>query len=736
MHPDEARAFEQYRFVREQVARMQGGPSVDTAADPSRYWAEELSNIDYMSEASPLIVRKLRHHAFHITGLRPYDYREYGDKQAFFERRLQALISIAGGRRLLVPESPALGGFGYRIDGQLFNVDTIKFFEVLVGMQRAGVLESFSDAASRKLVWEIGGGWGGFAYQFKTLFPHTTYAVVDFPELFLFSATYLATVFPGATIRYWQQDSPAFEDWGRADFVFIPHHQAAAALRGVRPDLLVNLVSFQEMTTAQVDAYANLAAATGCPTLYSLNRDRSHYNPEIDSVGHVLSRYYDLREIRILGSDYTKAIKKDSALGVEEAAQSGRVPAERYRHLVGTLRAPARHGLPVEGVEPAMPTGARPQPRVGIGVTLHNRSMFLAEALDSLLAQTFPHFQLVLVDDGSTDATETIARAYERRDPRVRYVRLADRRGMIGAWRAAFDLATADGPDYFAWGSDHDRWHPRWLETLVAELERHREAVVAYPLTERMDASGLPLPKPARRFDTTGIADLRERWRLFSRSDTVAAGDMVYGLMRPDAVRRAGVFRRVLCPDRLLLAELTLQGQMRQVPAVLWFRRQFSAGSVSRQRSSLFAPGAPRPGPLTPPWYLHARSLWDTYGRTRGLIEENRLAHPGGHPGAAGHAGQGAANAILPPAYRGRVAAARLIASYAGWYAVRHYVKGQHEVLSVVGLPRWLYKQARHGTLLGVHRLLVRARQAGITPFVERTCQRLTGRPRPWRRTA
>ena len=154
-----------------------------------------------MIEASPLIVRKLRHHAFHITGIRPYDYRSKGDtRRAHFEARLQALRELAGDS-LLVPESPALGGFGYDIGGRLFNVDTLKFFEVLIGMERGGVLAALRDR-ERPVVCEIGAGWGGFAYQFKTLFPRSTYVIVDFPELFLFSATYLATVFPDARLAF------------------------------------------------------------------------------------------------------------------------------------------------------------------------------------------------------------------------------------------------------------------------------------------------------------------------------------------------------------------------------------------------------------------------------------------------------------------------------------------------------------------------------------------------------
>jgi glycosyltransferase involved in cell wall biosynthesis len=335
--------------------------------------------------------------------------------------------------------------------------------------------------------------------------------------------------------------------------------------------------------------------------------------------------------------------------------------------------------------------------RVGIGMTLFNRAAYLHEAVESLLAQSYREFNLVLVDDGSTDDTERLARAFEQRDPRVRYVRLPERRGMVAAWRTAFERASAEDITYFAWASDHDRWHPAWLQTLVDTLEQYPDVLLAYPLTQRIDPSGAPLAKPARQFETFEIGDRGERWRLFNRSDSVAAGDMVYGLMRASAVRDAGIFRDVLCPDRLLLAELTLRGQIRQVPEVLWYRRQFAAGSIERQRSTLFAPGTRPPAGYTPPWYMHARSLWATYGRE---------PHP---------------------AVSSRSEVMRLVTAYAAAYAWRHYGKStvQRGLLSVLGWPRWMYKRVKHAVLLGVYGVLVACRHVGLTPLVER----LTGRP-------
>ena len=449
-------AYATYCRVRDEVLRMKDRREGPGESGPSRYWAQELDQIDYLIDASPLVVRKLRHHAFQITGIRPYDYREAGEKRAFFERRLRALVALAGGSTLLVEEHDALGGFGFTIEGRRYNVDTLKFFEVLVGMQRAGVLEPFRATDRRRIVLEIGAGWGGFAYQFKTLFPKTTYVIVDFPELFLFSATYLLTVFPEAKVRFWQAGQRTFEESEDVDFVFVPVPHADAVL-DARPDLLVNLVSFQEMTTSQVERYTELAAATGCQTLYSLNRDRSVYNDEIESVSAILSRRYDLREVSVLGSGYLKATKRDSAISVDEARRTSRVDDTGYRHLAGTLKPEAARGL----------SGAHAAPLVGIGVTLRNRALYLSESLDSLLAQTHAHFQLVLVDDGSTDGTEAIARAYAERDSRVRYVRFPERRGMVAAWRAAFEEATAGGVQLLRLGQ-----RPRPMASEVARDAR------------------------------------------------------------------------------------------------------------------------------------------------------------------------------------------------------------------------------------------------------------------------
>ena len=600
-----SREFEAYLRARDAVLAMKRAAGGGGALDPSAYWREELDNIDYLIEASPLIVRKLRHHAFHITGIRPYDYRSKNDgRREHFTDRLQALRAL-GGERLLVSESPALGGYGYEIDGRLYNVDTLKFYEVLIGMERGGVLAPLRDA-ERPVVCEIGPGWAGFAYQFKTLFPRTTYVLVDFPELFLFSATSLAAVFPEARLHFVVEPPPtALDGWGEADFAFVPN-TSIHLLETLPLDLTVNMVSFQEMTDAQVRGYADIGARAGCPALYSLNRERSPYNTELVSVREALATHYTLTEVPVLDTDYTSATKKPPKPG--KTVERGELG---YRHLAGRLTLPPRSRSREVG---AAGTGTAVPPRVVLGMTLYNNARHLPEAIESLLAQQYQDFLLVLLDDASTDDTEAIARGYVERDTRVRYERHTERRAMIATWREVAERARTLCPtaEYFAWVSDHDRWHPRWLGRLVHELDATPSAVIAYPVTRRMDQAGDDLSKGPRLFDTVGCEDAHQRWSRFCH-EGIGSGDMVYGLMRLDALYAAGIFRTVLRPDRLLMAELALRGDFRQVPEVLWYRRQSETASVDRQHATLVVAGEEPSGFTQPPWLQHAALLWRHY---------------------------------------------------------------------------------------------------------------------------
>lgn len=299
--------------------------------------------------------------------------------------------------------------------------------------------------------------------------------------------------------------------------------------------------------------------------------------------------------------------------------------------------------------------------RVVFGVPLYNGARHLREAVETLLAQGGDELALVLVDDASSDDTARIAAGYAEADPRVSFHRTPQRLGLVGAWRLALETALAEHPEaeYFAWGSDHDAWHPRWLSALAGALDRDPRAVLAYPRSVRMGEHGEQLrPQPPWRFDTAGVSDPRDRLRRFSRDGV--AGDMVYGLFRAAPLATRG-FPRALSPDRLLLAELTVVGEFHQVPEILWHRRYVAPVSARRQRRTLFVGRPP----------LSSRAPWPI---THFALLAGRLVFAG-----------------APDASVGRLRGLRLAAGYLGATVWRRAVK---HAMRPVGVASHLLRRA------------------------------------------
>ena len=262
---------------------------------------------------------------------------------------------------------------------------------------------------------------------------------------------------------------------------------------------------------------------------------------------------------------------------------------------------------------------------VGIGLPSHNGSKYVDEAIRSLRAQTYTDFVIACSDDASSDETPEILARHASQDPRMRVRCHATRQGMVENWRSAFRLARELSPSmrYFAWASDHDIWDPRWLECLVAELEEHSEAVLAYPLDIGIDADGRKFRDPWR-FQTAGIPFVGPRF--VTATWGMKAGNMIYGLHRADALERCGIFRPVIVPDRLLLTELAMMGEFRQVDQVLWSRRYPGRTMPirARQRLTLFREGAPPYASLPWPLVHGAVLLWSAVVRGSTLPEVGR----------------------------------------------------------------------------------------------------------------
>ena len=239
-----------------------------------RQWARSLgapedASLAHLWHADRDTIAHLRRSCDPMSGVRAAEYDAPSEE---LTRRLQRVVMglrSHRGTELLVPEPPALGGFGVLKNGHRINEETLRWFAAAIALEDGGVLPQFRAAARRQLVWEIGGGWGGFAYAFKTLCPNVTYLITGIPETLLVAAVYLQTLFPRARCRFF---GPAAADlwqgWEDVDFVFAPH-SAWPALRPPPIALTLDMMALRRLDEARVNGLVQQAYESGSTYFYS-----------------------------------------------------------------------------------------------------------------------------------------------------------------------------------------------------------------------------------------------------------------------------------------------------------------------------------------------------------------------------------------------------------------------------------------------------------------------------------
>jgi glycosyltransferase involved in cell wall biosynthesis len=120
-------------------------------------------------------------------------------------------------------------------------------------------------------------------------------------------------------------------------------------------------------------------------------------------------------------------------------------------------------------------TSMHPTPRASICIPSYNGAPFIAQAIESALAQTFPDFELLVVDDGSTDGTLEIAEAFAVRDPRVKVHRNTSNFGLPRNWDRCRELASGE---WIIFLFQDDLQRPHCLEQMIAAANRHSVSIV------------------------------------------------------------------------------------------------------------------------------------------------------------------------------------------------------------------------------------------------------------------
>ena len=202
-------------------------------------------------------------------------------------------------------------------------------------------------------------------------------------------------------------------------------------------------------------------------------------------------------------------------------------------------------------------------PLVSIGMPVYNGERFFRHALDSLLAQDYANFELIISDNASTDGTQEICQEYEAGDKRVKYYRNKVNMGAGWNFNRVFELSSGY---YFMWAGCHDLWSRSFISQCVKTLNHEISVVLCYPLADWIDMNGKFFEKMPGGPDTCGLNQV-------SRCNVVLWGTQyaypIYGVIRANTLKKVKTSRKMIGSDLTMLFKLSMLGEFAQIPEVL-----------------------------------------------------------------------------------------------------------------------------------------------------------------------
>lgn len=249
-------------------------------------------------------------------------------------------------------------------------------------------------------------------------------------------------------------------------------------------------------------------------------------------------------------------------------------------------------------------------PTVGLGMPVYNGERFLAEAISSILAQSFDDFELIISDNASTDRTAEICRSFMKADHRVKYRRNTVNLGAHPNYNRTFELARGR---FFKWVPHDDTLHPDYLGACIRALEAHPNAVACQSHMEYINDLSRAIGVHDGHVVDSDSADPVTRFGAM----VLRPHDCydVMGLFRREALERSMLLPSFHGGDRALLAQLALQGPFIRVESALLRVRDHSGRytrAQKRPRDRATWHDARNVGRFSfPTWRLY-RTYWET----------------------------------------------------------------------------------------------------------------------------
>jgi glycosyltransferase involved in cell wall biosynthesis len=209
-------------------------------------------------------------------------------------------------------------------------------------------------------------------------------------------------------------------------------------------------------------------------------------------------------------------------------------------------------------------------PLVSVGLPVYNGENFIREAIDSLLAQSFVDFELIISDNFSTDQTERICLEYAAKDGRIRYVRQERNMGFLANFRFVLDEAVGD---YFMWLAADDSQSPNFMRLLVDVLNSNSEIVCV--MTDVISVNNtLNSEELLIRLDDIRLNDVIRNWtecrKRFFRNPSSNVFFCIYGMFRTQLLKSVDlnyhkIHNYAFSWEIATLAQVALKGQIASI---------------------------------------------------------------------------------------------------------------------------------------------------------------------------
>ena len=216
-------------------------------------------------------------------------------------------------------------------------------------------------------------------------------------------------------------------------------------------------------------------------------------------------------------------------------------------------------------------------PLISIGLPVFNGEPFIRESIESILAQSFKDYELIICDNASTDKTQEICELFTKNNKNITYYRHDKNKGAAYNYNYVFSLSKGK---YFKWASADDLLDLFFLEACITEIMKNPNAVLCYPKTVMIDENGKKIEDYLDLMDNR-LEQPSKRYRKFhQRLKKSEKCNAIFGLINISALKKTRLIDSFVNSDTVLLAELVLLGQIIEVDRSLFFRRIHSQMSI------------------------------------------------------------------------------------------------------------------------------------------------------------